>query len=66
MFERTHAFVPGHFIRHYTFNYYFLFINAKNSAVHWKKHGLNPISLHVIRTHCNRQENTIKLKSSLL
>ena len=30
MFERTHAFVPGHFIRHYTSYYYFVLINAKN------------------------------------
>ena len=31
MFERTHAFVPDHFIRHYTVNYYFLLINVKNA-----------------------------------
>ena len=30
IFERTHAFVPGQFIRHYTSNYYFVLINAKN------------------------------------
>ena len=29
MFEHTHAFVPDHFIHHYTVNYYFLLINAK-------------------------------------
>ena len=29
MFDWTHAFVPGHFIRHYTVSYYFLLINAK-------------------------------------
>ena len=29
MFEQTRAFVPDHFIRHYTVNYYFLLINAK-------------------------------------
>ena len=28
-FEQTHAFVPDHFIRLYTVNYYFLLINAK-------------------------------------
>ena len=54
MFERTHAFVPDHFIRNYTDNYYFLLINAKkkpqNSAAHWKRHDLNPITLHVMRT----------------
>ena len=50
MFERTHAFVPEHIIRHYTVDYYFLLINA----VHWKTHDLNPISLHVTITHCNR------------
>ena len=63
MFERTHAFVPDHFIRQYTVNCYFLLINAKkqkqkqtrkNSVVHWKTHDLNPISLHVTITHCNR------------
>ena len=26
-----------------------------------EKHDLNPISLNVMRIHCNRQENTIKL-----
>ena len=31
MFEWTHAFVPEHIIRHYTVNYFFLFINAKNA-----------------------------------
>ena len=31
MFERTHAFVPGHFIRHYIVNYYFLLMNAKKT-----------------------------------
>ena len=31
MFERTHAFAPGSFIRHYTVNYYVLLINAKNA-----------------------------------
>ena len=57
MFEGTHVFVPDHFIRHYTVNYYFLLINAKNaknSVVHWKAHELNLISLHVTKTHCNR------------
>ena len=29
MFKRTRVFVPDHFIRHYTVNYYFLLINAK-------------------------------------
>ena len=69
VFERTLAFVPDHFIRHYTVNYYFLLINAKkgkNSAVHRKIHALNPIPLHVMRTQCNRQENTKKLQNSLL
>ena len=32
MFERTLAFVPDHFIRHYTVNYYFLLINAKKKC----------------------------------
>ena len=31
MFERTHSFVLDPFIRHYTVNYYFLLINAKNA-----------------------------------
>ena len=34
MFDRTHAFVPDHFIRHYTvkiFFFVFLLINAKNA-----------------------------------
>ena len=31
MFERTHAFVPDHFLRHYTVIYYFLLINAKKA-----------------------------------
>ena len=30
MFERTYAFVPDHFVCHYTDNYYVLLINAKN------------------------------------
>ena len=57
MFERTHAFVPDHFIRHYTVNYYFLLINAKNaknSAVYWKTHDFNSISLHITITQSNR------------
>ena len=29
MFVWTHAFIPDHFIRHYTVNYYFWLINAK-------------------------------------
>ena len=29
MFERTHAFVPGHFIRHFLFNYYFCLLMQK-------------------------------------
>ena len=29
IFEQTHAFVSGHFICHYTFNYYFLLIIEK-------------------------------------
>ena len=29
MFERTDAFIPNHFSRHYTVNCYFLVINAK-------------------------------------
>ena len=33
MFERTHAFVPDHIIRHYTVKYYLLFINAKNAKI---------------------------------
>ena len=58
MFDRTRAFVPYHFIHHYTVNYYSLLINAKkqNSAVHWKRHDLNPISLHAMRAQCKRQE----------
>ena len=36
------------------------------SVVHWKTHYLNPISLHVTITHCNRWENSIKLKNALL
>ena len=39
---------------------------SQNSAIHWKRHDLNPISLHAMRTQCNRQENTIKLLNSLL
>ena len=31
MFEWTHAFVPGDFVRHYTVNYYCLLINGKNA-----------------------------------
>ena len=57
MFERTHAFFPDHFIRHYTINYYFLLINAKNAktVLYIKKtHDLNPILLHVTIKHCNR------------
>ena len=63
MFERTHSFVPGHFIRHHTFNYYFLLINAKmqKQCRTLEKHDLNPISLNVMRTHCSRQENTMEL-----
>ena len=64
MFERTHAFLPGHFIRHYTFNHYLLLINAKNAKTVpyiGKKHDLNQVSLNVMRAHCNRQETTIKL-----
>ena len=55
-FDLTHAFILGHFIRYYTVNYYVLLINAKhkNSAVHWKSHVLNPISLHVMTTQCNK------------
>ena len=31
MFEWTHVFVPDRFIRHFTVDYYFLLINAKNA-----------------------------------
>ena len=31
MFERAHAIVSEHFIRHLKVNYYFLSINAKNA-----------------------------------
>ena len=31
MFERTHALVSEHFIRHLKVNYHFLSINAKNA-----------------------------------
>ena len=31
MFKRTQAFVPDHCFPHYTVNYYFLLINAKNA-----------------------------------
>ena len=31
MFDRTHAFVPDHFICNYTVNNIFLLINAKNA-----------------------------------
>ena len=31
MFDHTHAFVPDHFIRHYTVKNIFLLINAKNA-----------------------------------
>ena len=64
MFKRTHSFVPDPFIRHYTVDYYFLIINAKNAKqcrTLEKKQDFNPISLHVMRTQCNRLENTIKL-----
>ena len=54
MFERTHAFVSAHFIRHYTVIFCQLMQKRKNSAVHWKTYYFNPISLHVTLTHCNR------------
>ena len=31
MFDWTHTFFAGHFIRHYTDNYYSLLINAKKA-----------------------------------
>ena len=34
MFDRTHAFVTDHFIRHYTVNNNFLLINAKTQIQH--------------------------------
>ena len=48
MFEWTHAFVPDHFIRHNTVNYYFMLINAKNATtmLHIGKHMIS------IRFHC--------------
>ena len=64
MFDWTRAFNLGHFIYHYTVDYYILLIDAKtqkNSAVHWKSHVLNPILLHVTTTQCNKYENSIKL-----
>ena len=57
MFDRTHSFVLNHLIRHYTFNNIFLLINAKNAKTApyiGNAQDLNPISLHVTRTHCNR------------
>ena len=52
MFERTHALVSDHFIRHLKVNYYFLSINAK------KAKSVSNIGKHIIsirfETHCNR------------
>ena len=57
MFDLTHAFVPGHFIRHYIVSY-ICFVNRhknrKNNAVHWKSHVSAPISLDVTTKQCNR------------
>ena len=52
MFVGTHAFTPGHFIHHYTVNYYAA-KKQTNSAVHWKSHVLKPIALDVTTKQCN-------------
>ena len=68
MFEQTNTLVLCHFIRHYTVNYYFLLVNAKtakNSAIHWKSHVLNPILLHITTTQCNTWENSIEIFKSI-
>ena len=58
MFVGTHAFVPGHFIYHYTVNY--VVAKKKNSAVHWKSHVLKPIAHDVTSKQFNKEENSIK------
>ena len=45
MFERTHVFVPDHFIGHYTVNFYFLLIYAKNAKT------VPYIGKHMLRIH---------------
>ena len=60
MFERTHAFVPDHFIRHYTVNYYFLSINAKNAKT-VPYIGKDMIR---IRFHCMSREHNVTDKET--
>ena len=60
MFERTHAFVPGHFIRHYIVDYYFLLMNAKNSkTVPYIGKGM-----FLIRFHCMSREHNVTDKKT--
>ena len=61
MFERTHAFVPGHFIRHYILvNYYFLLMNAKNAkTVPYIGKGM-----FLIQFHCMSREHNVTDKKT--
>ena len=60
MFERTHAFVPGHFIRHYIVNYYFLLMNAKKrKTVPYIGKGM-----FLIRLHCMSREHNVPDKKT--
>ena len=60
MFNRTHAFVPDHFICHYTVNNIFLLINAKNAKT------APYIGKRKIRTqfHCMSPEHTVTDKKT--
>ena len=58
MFERTHAFAPDRFIRHYTVNYYFLLMQkTQKQCRNWKRHDLN-------RCHCMSREHNVKEKET--
>ena len=72
MLTRQHTFVPGHFIRRYTWNYYLSKDNCEKrkktttSVVRRKRHTLILIALYVTTVLCNRLGNSITLLKSLL
>ena len=60
MFERTHAFVPDHFCRHYKVNFQFLLIDAKNAKI-VSYIGKDMICL---RYHCMSREHNVTDKKT--
>ena len=56
MFEWSHGFAPGilFVITQLIIMFCLLMQKTQKQCRNWKKHDLNPMSLHVTRTQCNR------------